>query len=314
MTARHHHYLPQFYLKGFTKGRTKKSKLSVIDSSEKKSFVTIPRNVGGSRDFNRVDVEGVDQNHIESALSKIESKADVALKNIEKKRIFEGEDKELILNLIALLAVRSPEMREQSRKNYAQIAEKVLALTLDSRERWETQKKEENNSTKIENKIDYEDAKKFFESKKYKIDVSREHHIHMEMVGVDAILPHLFARDWFLLETSEDSGSFITTDNPVCLLWKYPEKVPPFRRASPGYGMVDTQVYFPLSQGLVLYGEFNSQEGTGQADKNLVSNLNSLLLSLSYKQIYSPDLNFNFIGKGDVSYTGKDLVKHIKNN
>ncbi|MFZ3064317.1 MAG: DUF4238 domain-containing protein [Nitrospirota bacterium] len=69
MTARHHHYLSQCYLKGFTKGDSKKSKLTVIDFREKKLFETTPRNVGGIRDFNRIDIEAIDQNALEKSLS-----------------------------------------------------------------------------------------------------------------------------------------------------------------------------------------------------------------------------------------------------
>ena len=54
MTARHHHYLSQCYLKGFTKGGSKKSKLKVFDLRNKKIFETIPRNVGGIRSIVRV--------------------------------------------------------------------------------------------------------------------------------------------------------------------------------------------------------------------------------------------------------------------
>lgn len=95
MTARHHHYLSQCYLKGFTNGKAKKSKLIVFDLREKKSFETIPRNVGGMRDFNRVNVEGVDQNHIEKALADFEGKAATALKKLEETSDFVGEVRDI---------------------------------------------------------------------------------------------------------------------------------------------------------------------------------------------------------------------------
>ncbi len=102
MTARHHHYLSQCYLKGFTKGGGKKSKLTTIDLREKKHFETIPRNVGGMRDFNRIDVDGVDQNILENSLAEFEGAAASALRKLEETAVFEGETKDLILNLIAI--------------------------------------------------------------------------------------------------------------------------------------------------------------------------------------------------------------------
>jgi len=135
MTARHHHYLSQCYLKGFTKGGGKKSKLAVIDLREKKHFETIPRNVGGIRDFNRIDVEGVDQNLLESSLAEFEGMAAAALRRLDKGEKFDGDVKGLILNLIAMLAIRSPEMREHWRGFMAQIAERTMDLTLATKER-----------------------------------------------------------------------------------------------------------------------------------------------------------------------------------
>ena len=80
MTARHHHFLSQCYLRGFTKGNSKKSKLTVIDLLQNKHFETKPRNVGGLRDFNRIDVEGVDPIFLEKSLAEFEGEAARALK------------------------------------------------------------------------------------------------------------------------------------------------------------------------------------------------------------------------------------------
>jgi len=80
MTARHHHYLSQCYLKGFTKGGSKKSKLIVIDLKRKKYFETIPRNVGGIRDSNRIDIERIDQNILEKSIAEFESAAAASLR------------------------------------------------------------------------------------------------------------------------------------------------------------------------------------------------------------------------------------------
>ena len=139
MVARHHHYLSKFYLKGFTKGRAKKSKLTVIDFIFKKNHSKqCQEMLGGVRDFNRINLKGVDQNILESALSDFETKAATALKNIEKKHKFDGENKTLILTLIGLIAIRSPHQREHWRKQCEEIAERILSLSLENKERWES--------------------------------------------------------------------------------------------------------------------------------------------------------------------------------
>lgn len=312
MTARHHHYLSQCYLKGFTKGGAKKSKITVIDLKEKKQFETIPRNVGGIRDFNRIEVDGVDPNIIETSLAKFEDEAARALRHIEENSTFEGTAGEVILNLVALLAIRSPEMREHWRKFQAQIAERIMDLSLATKDRWESQIRQMKESGKAVNEsVSYEDIKKFHESKQYTIEVAREHHIHMELKGIEAILPYLDSRNWLLIRSTDETGPFITTDNPVNLSWKEPEKIPPFYRSSPGYGMKNTQVYFPVSRNLALVGEFDGHAGLIDATRELVAMLNSKLLMFAYKQIYAPKIGFFFVGKSGEILEGRHLLRHI---
>jgi hypothetical protein len=310
MTSRHHHYLSQCYLKGFTNGWSKNSRLVVIDTKQRKYFETIPRNVGGLKDFNRIDVPGTDPNAIEDALSRFESTAVTALKKVNDGAPFEGDARNTILNLIALLAIRSPERREQWRRFRAEVVEKAMDLALSSREIWESQLKGMRTSEgQTEYKSDYEEVRRFFDSKEYTITVSREHHIRTELLGMETILPLLDHRNWIVIRTSEDSGPFVTSDHPVILIWNNPDTIPPFYRGSPGFGMKTTQVYFPLSQNTAIVGEFEGRTGDIIGTRDLISALNSRLIHFAYKQIYAPKLGFTFQGEGGSILDGQQLLK-----
>lgn len=312
MTARHHHYLSQCYLKGFTSGESKKSKLIVFDLEERKHFQTIPRNVGGIRDFNRIDVEGVDPNILEKFLSKFEGEAASALHKLRNGDKFEGKVKAAVLNLLALLAVRSPQTREYLRKFHAQIAEKMMDLTLASEERWESQVRQMKESgVEVGDNATYEDIKKFHESKEYAIEVGREHHIRIEFARLEGIVPMLDARKWLIVRASSKSGPLITADRPVSLTWKEPDKIHAFYRNSPGYGMKNTQIYFPLSQGAALIGEFDGREGVIDGTKELVATLNSRMLTFAHRQVYAPKLNFYFRSTVGETLEGKHLLRHV---
>ncbi len=299
--------------KGIYKGRWKESKLIVIDLERKKHFETIPRNVGGIRDFNRIDIEGIDQNILEKSIAEFESLAAASLRKLDQGGKFEGETRNIILNLIAMLAIRSPEMREHWRKFHEQIAERIMDLILATKERWESQIRQlKESGVAIDGNISYEQMKKFHESKAYRIEVAREHHIWMEFIGIEAILPYLDARNWLLVRSTSNSGPFITTNNPVNLSWKEPDKIPPFYRASPGYGLKGTQVYFPVSKNVALVGEFDGPEAIIDGPRELVAALNSKMLIFTYKQIYSPTLNFYFLGKDDnVILNGRRLLEYV---
>jgi hypothetical protein len=313
MNARHHHYLSQFYLKGFTKDG---SKLTVIDFKEKKKFETSPRNVGGIRDFNQIRVQGVNPNIIESSFADFEVKVAESINNVTKSLNFVGQDRNNILEFIALLAARSPEKRENGRQLIERIIEKILNLLTATEERWKLHVEQmKTNGYKPSENISYEGVKKICERKSYSIQVSREHHIKMEMVAIKAILPYLHARKWLIIQATKETGFFITSDNPVNLVYKNKEKIPPLFRNSPGFGMPDTQLYFPISSEIALLGEFEGQEGLVNGTQEFISLLNSKMIIFAYKQIYSPEMNFYFsdyfVKKNGKICKGEELINTI---
>ena len=277
MTSRNHHYISQFYLKDFTGGNSKNSKLSVIDFKQKKYFETIPRNVAAIRDFNRVEVVDIDPNIIEKSISEFEANAAIALKKIEKDFLFEGSSRDYIFNLIALFAVRTPVKRDAWSNFQTEIAERIMELSLETKDIWESQTNQMNQDSG--NKLisaTYEDVKKFFNAKNYKIKTSTARHIELEFSGISAILPFLYARDWVLIKSNAESGPFITTDNPVSISWLHPNNTRPAHLNSPGFAMLGTRVYFPLSKNLALIGDFESDTGVISANQHVIANLNSM--------------------------------------
>jgi len=313
MTARHHHYLSQCYLKGFTDKGNKKSKLTVIDVSELKYFKTTPRNVGGIRDFNKVEFDGIEVDALEKDLANFEGQAATAIKRLRESQAFEGETRDTILNLIALLSVRSPQMREHFGNYQKQILEQMLDLSLATEERWESQMDQmRKDGHKLSDDITYEDIKEFHGKKQYQINIRREFHIAMELKMIKNIVPVLGSRDWALFRVNAESGPFICNDNPVHLAWIDPESVPPFFRQSPGFGLGGTRVYFPISKELALVGEFDGKEGTFDASRDLVTVLNSGLLTRTYKQIYAPSLNFEMFWKDGSRLTGAEFLKALR--
>lgn len=83
-----HHYVPQFYLRGFSDGVGRKARLFAVDLDEKKSFKPSVRNVGSKRNFNRVELEGVDPNQLEDELAEHETIFASHLADVIEKRSF----------------------------------------------------------------------------------------------------------------------------------------------------------------------------------------------------------------------------------
>ena len=269
MKARQHHYLSQCYLRGFTKGNSKKSKLSVIDLKEERKFETTPRNVGGLRDFNRIEIEGVDQNQVENDLSKFEGKVASALKKLNNTGDFSGDTKVAIIKLIALLAIRSPEQRESMRKSEAEVAEKLMGLSLSSKKLWASQVEKLSQEPDCPEPVTFKEAREFYDSKEYRIEMPREMHIQNEFEQIKVALPCLFERNWVLVQSTKETGPFITTDKPVSLTWNEPEKVSALLRSSPGIGLGGTQIYFPVSKNYALIGKFGQEDGGFEGDNRV---------------------------------------------
>ncbi len=110
--SRNHHYIPQFYLKGFLDPSRSKEQLCVIDKIERRHFVTHPRNVGSKRDFNRVDILGEPIDAVEKLLAEIEGKVSRMLKYVEDNAALpKGTDMEPLLYFVALLYGHNPPFR-----------------------------------------------------------------------------------------------------------------------------------------------------------------------------------------------------------
>lgn len=299
--ARHHHYLPQCYLRGFAVGSGKRCRLTVAIIAGKNYFETNSRNVGGVRDFNRVEIAGFKPDALEGMLANFEGQVATALRNVTESRKFDGDDRVFILNLAALLAVRSPQMREHWRQMEEQLMKKMLGLSLASKARWEAQEAAMAKAGKGPQPgaptISYEQMKEFYEKDEYDITLNREHHIGIEFETHDVVLKALMARKWEMHAiASDDVGCFVTTDRPVVLTWNNPEKIPVMYRESPGFGMPDTEVLFPITKHLVVIGSFEGKEGTVPATTPFVAGANTRLIHHAFEQMYGPKKVIPYIG------------------
>jgi Protein of unknown function (DUF4238) len=115
--ARIHHYVPQMYLTGFAND---KDQCFVVDASTRKSFTSSTANIAAERDYNTIEVQGVPADALERELAKLEGVIAPGIKCVRETASFgeNGKDREDIINLIAILAVRNPRTRNDMGKLY----------------------------------------------------------------------------------------------------------------------------------------------------------------------------------------------------
>lgn len=303
---RKHHYVPQCYLRNFSINQ-KLKQVFLLDLKQKKECKASIKDIAQRRDFFRVDIDGVDPNIVEKSFSKLEDQISCSIKMIANGGQFTGDVKINILNLIALLIVRSPQKRSLYAEFHARTAKLIMEISLTTKQRWEAQMEK----FPADKRVSYEIAKEFFESQRYTIQTPRETHIRNEFLMFDTVLPYLFDRKWQLITSSTNSQLFFTSDNPVSIDWDEPEKVPAIFRSSPGYGMVNTTISFPLTSNHFLIGRFDvDRDGyvNGTDEMVGVCNLNTILNS--YEQIFSSSLDAYI--KTDI--TPKYFISNIISN
>ena len=308
--ARRHHTVSQCYLRGFLPAR-KKPKLLVFDKITRRQFETSTEGVAVHKDFNRIEVDGLEADALEHDLSHFEGLLAAALRRIiEAQSIADPEDLNILLQFIGMLMLRNPRLRETMRKFHEDIAKSMMELSLATKERWEEQIAEVKaaGGLKDEPQISYEDMKRFVEKGDYKIDLRNEYQVGLELSTMDKILPILFERNWVLLKAPKGSGGFVTSDHPASLIFTDPKMRGKFY--GPGLGLTGTDIFFPVSPRLGIIGAFEIPKNNEiEVDEATVASCNGRTATFADRQIYARDVNFTYLMEvGEQPRKGSRLI------
>jgi Protein of unknown function (DUF4238) len=296
MTARRHHYVPQCYLKRFTADRKKKRQITVFDGKTREIFTSAIDKVALEKDFNRVDIEGLEPDAFEKAMAGFESVISPALDRIiAAQSIAAEEDRVALINLICALALRNPRLRENLRDFHEQVINRVFQAALETPERWANHVKSMGEGF---SKLSFEEAKRFFKKADFSVTVPRERHIQIEVQTFNEMLPILLKRNWMLLKAPRRSGGFVTCDHPVVLMWSDLKMRGGFY--GPGFGCTGTEVLFPICTRLAVVGAFELKNGPAvEVNESAVASFNGAQIAYAERQVYARDRNFTYVLQSD---------------
>jgi hypothetical protein len=284
--ARNHHFVPQYYLKGFSRPRSKDGRLTVFDLKDRKSFVTRPRNVAARRDYNRVEIEGQDPNLVESRLAVLEADADQAFRRIIAARdISDRDDFSLVLVLIARIALSNPLFRDQRGKMISQMGSMMMRNMVATPERWASVA-EKVGQDKADDPVPYEQMRALVEGGGLIVGAAQETLIEQEMRLWPTILPLLEERKWTLLIAPPGSAGFVTSDRPFSLRWN--DEAMNRGPYGVGLGCTDTTLIFPVSHDLAVVGSFENGGGASIVEEHIVGAVNFAIFRAAMRQIYAP--------------------------
>jgi len=288
--ARHHHYIPRWYLSGFTDTGTADGFITVHDIIEERDFRTRTQGVGAVRDFNRVEIDGIDPDAFERALSSFETDASQAFDRIiDSGRIQDREDLIYLINTVALLAIHNPTMRNQMNDIQDRIMRMISQNAISSQSRYEKLiTAMRSDGIEIPNGVTYEQVRDFIERDEYSINIPRESNIQNEMELLDPIINELVNRNWSLYTPENPNSHFVSCDNPVVLSWRNPEMRGPI-----GYGLTNTEVTFPVSKRYMIIGTFEDDlETFYRVPDTIVAFANTQRRSNAQRHVYSSNNSY----------------------
>ena len=307
--TRNHHYISQFYLKGFLDPSRSKEQVCVIDKIKKQSFFTNPRNVGSERDFNRIDIPGKPIDAVEKSLSDIEGEVARVLKYVEDNATLpKGTDMDTLLYFVALLYGHNPQFRDNLSNSETTLIKQMLRACLSNPESYESWAQQERDAGR--EVPEYEEAKRFAEEENFDIRYGHGHHLRYELQSVDKILSLLRHRQWSLFISAKGASDFVCSDRPVALVTiGDPPQNPnhPYNIGGPGLAQSNTELTMSLNRRMALFGAFNIPSCVRTADEKMVADFNANTIHFATKQIYCSNLNFKFLDNEKIK-SGSDLV------
>lgn len=288
--ARAHHYVPEFYLAGFTLSGSREDMLWVFDQEQDKHWQARPKKIAHERDFYRVDIDGVEPDAVEKALAQFEGQvADVFRKIGQSRELPEGDDFDFLINFVALQATRVPYHRQWYEEQAAHLSKWRVQMALSHPpffEKLAADMRREGNE--LPDSITREELLEFLEDEsRYTIEIPQESSIQHMVDMAEGLLPVLAQRSWSLAVAQDERHDFICSDRPVMLAPTEPDP-PPFL----GFGMPKTEVILPLNRQMALVGHYGGESQTFDADQGVVGLFNHRTLHFAERFLYSARESF----------------------
>lgn len=289
---RKHHYVPQFYLAGFTKNDSATDRLYVFDKERRTSWPSTPKGSAHQRDFYAIDgeVDG-DPMTIEKKFSKLEGQWNTALQQIiNSETIPDDESFGDLMMFIAFMAVRVVRFRDFQSDAVDRIHKALVHTQLSTETgRASFRKIIEEQKGPLSDEM-FDKLVEFGQSDDYEVNYDQSHYVHeMLRMGIE-LAPALSLRNWRLWKAEDDSPDLICSRSPVAATWATAPP-PGMSLFSPAFGTPNTIVSVPLNRRLALVGMLEVELPTRQLDRDGVASVNSMT-SMYASQFYSSEPDF----------------------
>jgi len=280
-----HHYVPEFYLKGFVdpyKGcvwRYEKGG-EIIPLSTKDAAV-----IRDYHSFKKGEGEK-DSETFEDFFNRIESKASLVIRKIIDQEILSEEEKAIFSLFIALMMVRVPNYRINTEKMIADIAKSFSLFTASDPEAFKKSLTKYEHDTGDIIDIPAEELREFIlDDSKYTIKTNPEISLGLSAMSIESLAPVFFKMNWTFIYASRDY-KFVTSDNP--LFYDDPTHN---TNSSHGVGLLskNVEVTFPISRDVALFCSWGKKRKAIQVTNKMVKTINRRTISAALKYVFAPN-------------------------
>jgi len=305
-----HHYVPQFYLAGFTQAGLKNAEFHVLDQSLKKNWRSTPKGSGFKENFYRIkNSSDGDEMAIEKKLADLEgSWASVLRDTIQSGKLPTGEAFEELMMFVAFLAARVPGIRDNIAASMNDVFKSMIQLWCSSEQEKTSLRQTLNSSGTTMGDEEFAKLVEFGKGGEY--DVSLEQTFYIKQIfeiGIP-LTGLLSRRNWQLWPVADNAPDLICSDSPVAPSWIIP---PPSMLLPPAFGLKSTIVSVPLHRRLALVGVFEEGLPEAELDAKGVAAINSMT-GCHANKIYSSEPDFVWMTRQHEMGHAADLLRQLQ--
>ena len=305
-----HHYIPAFYLAGFTESGSKDGRLFVFDQGKIESWPSKPENAGYQRDFYAVDLgPDVDPAVFETeVLARVESECSrVVRETIASQTLPVRAEFNVLLNFVAVMATRTPRTRQlmsHVANHTVKSAVKAAVATVDG---WKEFRMCCESSGEKMSDAEAEQMRQFILSGEYDVDLDQTSHVQKIGELVDAMLPLIAKRQWSLGVAAPGMPDLVCSDVPVSAAptdeFEEDEELHLSNR--------HTLLMMPLDRRTVLFGEYKSRPPKVVINELGILTVNAMTIAEA-RQVYSTEEDFAYLGSNNRLQKRNDLMESLR--
>ena len=283
-SPKRHHYIPQFYLRGFCRD----DYIWVYDRNLNKYRRQTSANIGLQKHYYTFETpDGEKDTKIENMLSQIEGYSKPIIDKINSKEKIDNDEKSSLSVFIGFQSTRIPEFRKSFDDMSEQMMKFVNQMLVSDEARTEKLLKNYEEKTGKRTELTVKDFREFIIGDEYTIEFHDNWSLGSMLYSGFELSKYFLQMDWLILY-APDKTSFITSDAPFVLI--PPNDYDPKRPYGVGIITKGARKIIPLSKSacLMMFDKGETIQ-TDEISRNQVRDINLYVTSNCYRFLFARD-------------------------